>query len=359
MMMMVQRKFYFILLTICLTIFMASCSKGQESSTVEEVDLSQESKVIEAFGIIKAERSKDVIIDFPSVVKEVLVKEGQRVVLNEPLINLDLSQYQSQIQDEKIKLNISKLEQQNAVKSYKALTIENKDSQINKLKNDLEFAKKLYEQAVKDFNSKENLFRDGAISQETYNIFKKAMDETNNNVEDIEYELKTLEELNDRNQEQFQINKESEKNKTEIQNERIAQIENNIASLENKLNKPYIKENQIISEYENAIIYNINYSAGHITDASKIAFTISNLDSLIVEANVAEEFIKDVKIGQSVTIVPVVDRTKEFEGNVIYVSQMAFNNSGETVVPVRISISNTNSFLLPNYNVDVFIKLDK
>ena len=137
--------------------------------------------------------------------------------------------------------------------------------------------------------------------------------------------------------------------------ENIMQLKSRLEILENKLNKAYIKENQIVSPYDNAVIYDIQYETGHITDASKKAFSISNLDSLIIEAEVVEEFIKDVHVGARVRIVPVADRMREYEGSVKYISQMAFSNNGETIVPVKISIDNNDSFLLPNYNVDVYI----
>lgn len=352
---MTKRKFAAMSAIMCFVLIISSCGKSEETSQVEEVDLSDESKVIEAFGIVKSEQSKDVIIDFPAVVLDVPAKEGQLVSLNEPIITLDLSKYQSQILNEKIELNIANIEEKNAVASLKGLRLDDKASAIEKLKNDLDFAKAHYEQAEEDFNNKENLFNEGAISQESYNQYKKITDEAKIKMNDIEYELKIAVEANDRNIEQYQIEKETEMNQADILTQRSTQIEYNVAAMENKLNKPFIIGNQIVSEYANAAVYDIKYTPGNLTDAELKAFTIVNLDSLIVEANVPEEFIKDVKEGQTVKIVPVADRTKEYEGIVEDLSGMAFSINGETVVPVRISINTTDSFLLPNYNVDVYI----
>jgi hypothetical protein len=54
-----------------------------------------------------------------------------------------------------------------------------------------------------------------------------------------------------------------------------------------------------------------------------------NPDTLVIKANVAEEFIKDVKQGAKVEI-----------------------------IPVEISIDNKDSFLLPNFNVDIKIYME-
>lgn len=348
-------KYALVLIIIFLAIIISSCSKENETPTTVEVDLSKESKEIEAFGIVKAEDYKDIIIDFPAVVSEILVKEGQHVGLHEPILTLDLSQYQSQIQNEKIELSIAMLEQQNAIKNLEGLSLDDKELEINKLKNGLELLNNQYAQSVEDFNSKEMLFQEGAISQETYNLSKQFMDETKNKAKGAEYELQMVVESYEKNIEQFQTTKETEKNHTDILSERIKQIENNVTSLKNKLIKSYINANQIVSEYENAVIYDIKYSQGNTTDASQKAFTIANIDSLIIEANIPEEFIKDVKVDQTVKIVPVAERTKEYNGRVINMSQMAFTNNGETVIPIRISIKDIDSFLLPNFNVDVYI----
>jgi multidrug efflux pump subunit AcrA (membrane-fusion protein) len=349
------KKVASILVIICLGLILASCGKEKETSLVEEVDLSSESKVIEAFGIIKAEESKNVIVDFPAVVTEVLVKEGQHMDFQESILTMDISLYQTQIQNETIELNIAMLEQQNILKRLQLLTADDKTSELEKLKNDLDFSQNLYLKEVENFKSIEKLFIEGAISQESYNLSKKSVDRAKNSVEDLEYELEMAIKSNARNIEQFQINKDTEKSQAEIQTEKINKIKHNIATLENKLNKSYIIGNQIVSDYKNAAIFDIKYTSGNITDTEQKAFTLVNLDSLIVEANVPEEFIKDVKVGESVRIVPIADRTKEYKGSVIFVSQMAFNSNGETVIPVSISINTIDSFLLPNYNVDVYI----
>lgn len=354
---MLIKKCVIVFTIIFSTIIMSSCSKGKEAPATIEVDLSKESKKIEAFGVVKADDFKDVIIDFPAVILEVLVKEGQRVGLNEPILTLELSPFESQIQDKKIELNIAMLEQQNAAKNLQGLSLDSKELDINKLKNNLELLNNQYVQSVEDFNSKEVLFKEKAISQETYNLSKQYMDEAKNKVEAVEYELQMAVDYNKKNIEQFQFNKETEKNNTDILNQRITQIENNVTLLENKLIKPYINENQAVSEYENAVVYDIKYSPGNVTDASQKAFTIANMDGLIVESNIPEEFIKDVKVGQTVKIVPVVDRTKEYEGRVTNISQMAFTNNGETVIPIMISVNDIQSFLLPNFNVDVYIDI--
>ena len=80
-----------------------------------------------------------------------------------------------------------------------------------------------------------------------------------------------------------------------------------------------------------------------------------DLDTLIIEANVSEEFIKDIKIGSKVDIILLADSSKEYKGTVSKISNMAIKENGETVVPIEISVDNKDNFLRPNFNVDVKI----
>ncbi|WP_312702186.1 HlyD family efflux transporter periplasmic adaptor subunit [Sedimentibacter sp.] len=340
---MILKKLILVLI-ILLSLSVYGCTPKESAAPAEEVDLSQEKKIIESFGIIKAEDSTDIIIDFTSVVTDVPVNNGQHIRLNDPVLTLDMSQYEAQISDIKSQLNIAELEYE----QIKLSSEDNQQTEIDKLKNNLEFAEQMYSTAMKEFNNNESLYNEGVISEDTRNQSKMNLNESKNKVDNIKFEMRNILDS---------INKkaESEGIKEAVQMENIMQLKSRLEILENKLNKAYIKENQIVSPYDNAVIYDIQYETGHITDASKKAFSISNLDSLIIEAEVVEEFIKDVHVGARVRIVPVADRMREYEGSVKYISQMAFSNNGETIVPVKISIDNNDSFLLPNYNVDVYI----
>lgn len=331
---------------ILFLLIMTGCSTKNDEPAAVEVDLSQESKEIEAFGLVKTEESKYITIDFPAEILEVLVKEGQHVTYNEPIMTFDLSQYESQISEKKSELNIAKLEYERIIKNLDALS--SLDNGVKKIQNELEFSTKLYDQSVDNYNSDARLFNEGAISREAFEQSQLSMDEAKSNLEKAQYELQQAVKSNEKEL-------QSESDLCEIQAQRVLQLENSLSESESKLNKTYIKGSQVVSEYENAAIYNISYTPGDKADPSKKAFGIVNLNNLVVEADVVEEFIKDVKIGATVRIVPVADRTREYEGKVIFISQMAFAKNGETIVPIRISIDNSDSFIMPNYNVDVYI----
>ncbi|WP_313340295.1 hypothetical protein [Sedimentibacter sp.] len=89
----------------------------------------------------------------------------------------------------------------------------------------------------------------------------------------------------------------------------------------------------------------------------EIKISKTKTEKLYIKGFDLEEFIKDIQVGAKVKSIPVADRMREYEGSVKYISQMAFNNNGETIVPIKILIDNNDSFLSPNYNVDVYIEV--
>ena len=83
--------------------------------------------------------------------------------------------------------------------------------------------------------------------------------------------------------------------------------------------------------------------------------SILDLDTLIVQANVAEDFIKDIKLGSKAIINPLANPDKEYEGSISRISNMAVQENGETVVPVEITLINVDDSLLPNFNINIKI----
>jgi HlyD family secretion protein len=137
-----------------------------------------------------------------------------------------------------------------------------------------------------------------------------------------------------------------------IRSERAASIENDIKLLKDKLNKDYISGNNIICPVENGIVSELGYKAGDGISSEKKLLSLMDADSLVVKANVPEEFIKDVKLGAK------ADKNRKYAGKVAAISQKAQLQNGETVIPVEITIDNNDSFLLPDFNVDISIYIE-
>ena len=144
-------------------------------------------------------------------------------------------------------------------------------------------------------------------------------------------------------------------NAKKAQQKKIDSAEKELAASKAKVKRSFFADNNIVSDMDNAIVGDLGYKNGDTFVATPKGLTIMDVSKLYVRAKVDEEFIKDVKEGRDVTIVPAADSTKQYKGKVTMVASEAINENGEVYIPVEISIDNNDGLLMPNYNVDLSI----
>lgn len=327
-------------------LLIVGCSKNEEKSNGVQEEISQERNVVEAFGIVKAKDVQNIMIDFNASVEAVHIQEGQQVKEGDVLITLNMKDYEAAMKSKSHELNIVQLEKNRLQDDL--LEDEQNDPNIKKVVNALRLAEDLYIQAQKDLASQEVLYRSGVISQSEFENYKKIADTRYKEQEDARYDLENI-----------QKEKKKDIEDLKIKNEKIAVVASELQRMKEKSNKEYIQKNTIVANIDNGIVYDINYQAGDLIDASKKILSLLNLDTMIVEAEVAEEFIRDVKVGADVEIIPLSNKEIIYKGKVSRISQRAIEKNGETIIPVEITIDNNDGVLMPNFNVDVVIQITK
>jgi HlyD family secretion protein len=318
-------KFAAIFLLLIALIGSVGCKRQiKKTATVKPVHVKQ---VVEAFGVVKARDYKDINLDFPAQIQKVPVKNGQNVKLGEPLIYLNITNFTAMIKSKQNELNEARFELVKAGKN-------------------LEDAREVYQRSQRQLAERERLFAEGTISKKDLDDFRDMAKEKEKAVTDIQL------------MRQSAIGSSS----IEVQTEKVAVLEYDLKRMQAKLNQSFLQGNVIVSDYPNAVVYDVNCAAGYSvggsdtsTTAQQKLLSIMNLDSLYISADVAEEFIKDVRIGADVTILPVADNTRKYHGKVIRIADMAVKENGETNIAVEISLDNPDGFLRPNFNVDVEI----
>lgn len=337
------------MLVIIMAMGTAACSKKETPVLTETVPQAVEKNSVEAFGVVKAIEIKNVNIDFSATVSQIVAREGQKVKRGDVLMSLDIEDYTTQINSKQhdlntIRLEISKLQN----KMIEADAAKSKDPDVRKLVNDLKYAEQAYQKVLKEQTDKEALYQSGAISKYELDEFIKSVDDKKKMVDDLSFNL-------DITMHSKEIGNKELTDNISIQRERAASLEKEIASMKEKLNETYIKGKDIVADVDNGVVFEIGYAEGDIVSPAKKALSMMNLNDMIVRANVSEEFIKDVKLGQKVEIIPVADKSKKYNGTVKMIANRAEVQNGETVIPVEISINNNDGFLMPEYNVDVEI----
>lgn len=345
------------LISVCLLtaiLFTAGCGKKDAKDAMAQQEQEQSKapvqQTVQAFGVVKTKQVKGIMLDLPASIAKVHVQEGQRVKKGDVLITLSLKEIEEQIKEKEDSLNIAKLELQKLLedigdKNNKSIDYE---PEIILAKNNLEKAQIEYEKLEKDLKNKETMLKEGAISQNEFNDSKVALEQNQKELENDKIRLEDL-----KNKQRTSNNKDALDIKIKEQN--IASLRSQLQTLKDKIAESGIKGNEIICDISNGVIEKINNATGDRLSAEKQIMSILDLDTLIVQANVAEDFIKDIKVGSKAIINPLANSDKEYEGTISRISNIAVQENGETVVPVEITLTNVDDSLLPNFNINIKI----
>lgn len=382
-----MKKIFLLILVFIILFSFSGCGKEIEDTSSDIVAIDEESKGIEVTGIVQASKSKNIIIDFSALVEKVNVKEGQLIKKGEPLVTINFSEFEEMIKNKERELNINMLElialkdeiiaerselddlTKKLDRKRKELS-ENTDPEIKKVLINLKSAQTTYEKALLELESKEKLYNLGIISKHELDEFKKTVDRDKDSMEEINQSIKSIKTVKQEEINALEttigykfasLGKESYANiedvgKVKIKQENISILKSEIKSLKSKLEKSYIKDNFVISDFEEGIVYNIDCKSGDkfdYTSPPRRILSILEPNTLIVEANVPEEYIKDIVLGEEAVIIPYSDKSKQYKGKVVRIASIAVKSNGETTIPVEISIDENDGFLSVGFNVDV------
>jgi len=346
-----------VLTVICLAaliLLAAGCSNKADVDASAQPEQEQtgtpSQQTVQAFGVVKTKQVNGIMLDLPASIAKVHVQEGQRVKKGDVLITLSLKEIEEQIKQKEDSLRVAELELQKLLEGMGGNSSGNIDNEpeIIQARNNLHNIQVQYDNMEKDLNNRAAMLNKGAISQKEFDDFKVSLEQKKKELENEKVKLEDL-----------KNNKLISDKKTEldvkIKNQNIASLKSQLQTLKDKIAESGIKGNEIICDIPNGVIEQINNAAGDRLNAEKQVMSILDLDTLIVQANVTEDFIKDIKIGSKAIINPLANLDKEYEGTVSRISNMAVQENGETVVPVEITITEVDDFLLPNFNTNIKI----
>lgn len=338
-----------------LILMIAGCGKEPVKPDKESEAKVETRQVIEAFGTVKSTDVKTITLDFSTVISKINVVEGQRVSKGDVLVSLDSQMYLTQIKNKELELKTLQTELSGLNRDYevKRSSLDNKsDPEIMRYINDKKHAEDLMSKALEDLKARETLYNAGALSLSELNEFKKTVNEKEKAVADAVFSEENTRKKIQQELDQLQSS-------IDQKSPQVTSKELDLKAMQEKMNESYIQGNNIIADVSNGVVTDIGCVQGDvISSEGKKLLSILNRDSVVVEANVAEEFIKDVKIGADVVINPQADKSRTYKGKVLFIAEKAVLKNNETIIPARISIENLDSFLLPEFNVDVKIDFE-
>ena len=368
---------------LCYNFIQAGKVKSEGETVSPAVE--QEDRLV-FWGEVTYDRIYDISIDFPAIVTEVKVKEGDYVSTGQTLLTLDMSEYlatvdklreqlaagqaglQSILQDTAaLGADIAQTQKDISTKTEELSSGTNADLKI--LQTSLDLAQKEAEDAKRDVKNNRDLYDKGAISQNALDQAidllaqrEKALADVENNIEKTKSALKTeLDQLTialkSKRAQMDQIRNANSAN-TAKQNSSIAVSQIDLDTLQNKSVKDYLNSNGIVSCVQNGIVQNIGAVNGTrlgVQNTPTRVLQLIDADSITVSAEIDEEFIKNVVPGDIVAIVPVSDSSLSIPGTVVQISNVAVEKDGKRIIKVRVKPEDPGKALKPGYSVDVYL----
>lgn len=326
-----------------------------EASEIKKGDISS---YISASGTVTEIDKSEIYIDTPVKATKVYVKQNDVVKKGQKLVEFDLDDLNSQLEQAKL----TKRTQELTLKKFKlADTTQNTASAVNSQKvaeNDVISAQRNCETISKKLNETKVLYEIGSAS-------KSELDQAENAFKDAEVALKNAK---IRLESQKALVADTSKNNNQsisskeidVQSQQIA-IENSILTIKN-LDSKIKKCKDAMFCTMNGVVSQVNVSEGSFTISGQPAFVVIDPNKLEVKLNINEYNAKQIEVGQKVDITgDSITETDKITGKVTSVSPVASKSttgagSTETVIQVKVGIDNITSSIKPGITVNCDIK---
>jgi len=373
-----------VLAIIAIMAALAACTPGKEEKTEQVAGGEQEENTIIAWGEVKYTDVYELAVDFPCTVVSVEVKEGDEVGLGDILAILDMTEFNETVIKLSEQVESGKASLRDAIEDTSALEADiarlkkeittktaeyssGTKAELRLLESSLERAEEELSDVKEDFALNQKLFDEGAVSQDVLDQLADVVEQKEKLRSDIMDNISKTrrvlkEELDALGTElqykQVQLDKTRESNSANLErlSSSLAMAESDLAIMKNRAQKPYLSGGNIVSSLEHAIVRNISIingsSLGQPNENHK-AMELIDADSLIVSAEVPEEFIGEIDSGAEVKIVPAANKKAAVMGRVTQIAGAAVEKDGERIVRVEVTPDGKSEFLRPGYSVDV------
>jgi HlyD family secretion protein len=312
-----------------------SANKSQADFLTQSVERKTIPIAITANGTINADRSINLSPKSAGIIKNLLVKEGDRVQQGQLIAVMD----DSGLRGQALQMEAQVAQQEAALQR---LIAGNRPEDIAKVQFQLNSAQAELRQAEADLSSNKSLYDSGAISRQTYQKSVTARDTAQSNVLQAQQSL-TLAQAGSR---------------IEDVSEARARVESALGSLQTV--QTQMEDTQIVAPFDGIAIKKYadigafvspSMSSSGASASSSSIITLAS-DRLQVVVNLSESQIAKIKLGQAVKIKVDAFPDEQFNGKVDQIAPQATISQNVTSFEVRVGITAESTKLRSGMNVE-------
>lgn len=297
-----------------------------------------ESKILTSGTVIVEDKQKQ-YANVTGILREFVVKEGDKVQKGQVIAKIDTSDVDSKILDLEAQIGLA---QANMAKAQTG----NEPEELAQEQERVLQAQRDYDTAKKEYDRMNQLFASGASTQQELDKAKSQLDSNLSSLNVAKQQL-ALKQKGPRKEEiashQAQINKLQVK-RGQLEKERVQSV--------------------VIAPADGTVIAVAADNGQYVNKGTEL-LTLANLDNLLIQADINESDVNKLKLGQNATIEGITLGKQKLDAEVARISPIATttqSSSGQgekTRVKVMLKPTGELSALKPGFHVDINISVEK
>ncbi|MDD4504069.1 MAG: HlyD family efflux transporter periplasmic adaptor subunit [Clostridiaceae bacterium] len=320
--------------------------KEVDIGTVETQNLSQ---VISVTGNIEAGNKEEIILPTQQKVLKVFAAEGQYINTGDPLLTIDVTDYEYQLKKYELALELANIDLQRLLGSGSKNNKKSLEDAVRTAEIELSSMETSYNDAKRKYDINKVLYESGAVSKEEYETSLKTMNEFKNKME-----LTTMQLDNARSSlADFGIN-----NSDQIKGKRN-QVESSKADIANIKNK--IEEGTIKSSIKGNVVQ-LDVKPNQYPTMENNTVAIYDLSQYKVTIQVSQYDAVSLSLGQK-SVVKVKGISTEYNGTVTAIGNAAVitleGTNKEPKVEIEVTLDNPDDKIKVGYEADIDITLEE
>lgn len=337
-----------VVLLVAVGMGVSSYVKAQKSK-VKQVTLAKATKKkvvqsVSATGNIEANYRTEITLNPSQKVVKVFVSEGQQVKKDDVLVQLDTSDYESQLEKSKISLSTAQSTLNQIQSTGAAADESNARNTIAQAQVTLENAERSYQDVNKKYIQNQDLFSKGYLSKTDFDASKKA-------VEDAAAAIKAAQSTLSSAQTASNNVSSTSSDKITAQRNQMATAQADIANFTKKIEDSKVKANT------DGIVIKMDAKENQLPKTGDMIIVDDN-SKFKVSVDMTQYDAIKVAVGQKVDI-KVKGSDKKYTGQVAEIGKMAQAKTNDTdkdyKVNIKINMDNFDDMIKAGYEADAEI----
>ncbi|MBC2580212.1 efflux RND transporter periplasmic adaptor subunit [Clostridium sp. DJ247] len=316
--------------------------------TTSKVSTKKVVQTVSVTGNIEAKYRNTIALNPSQKVVKVLVNEGQQVKKGDILVQLDISDYESQLGKAKITLDGAQSTLKQLMSTGAVADKSNAENSVAQAQALLENSQRNYDDANKKFQQSQSLMNAGAISQNDYDAAKKTL-------EDVASTLKSSQAALTNSKNILNNINTSSADKITNQRNQVSLVQADIDNLNKKIEDSNIRANT------DGIVVKMDAKENQ-TPGTGDMIIIDDTSLFKISADISQYDAVKISKGQKASI-KLKGSDKKYTGTVTDIGQLAQVKSNGTdqeyKVNIKITMDNSDESLKAGYEADADITLSE